>query len=192
LDGTHIKITETVYRGKLRKYGKTEGSITTVDLPEGLAAELRAQLDKQKNRDPEGFMFPNSRGGFITKDNYLRRVLYPVAEKLGLPKLNFQVLRRSFSTLAQKHGTVKDIQRQMRHARPDVTACEYMQVIPESVRNMVSGMYAADEHADHGEGAVRPARDVDNRKKRHMCRRVERFSKSLTLCQQNGRLSATY
>ena len=53
-----------------------------------------------------------------------------------------QVLRRSFSTLAQKYGTVKDIQRQMRHSKPDVTAGEYMQVIPESVRVMVSGMYA--------------------------------------------------
>ena len=79
------------------------------------------------------------------------RVLYPLREHKnekgetvaipGLTKLNFQILRRTFSTLAQQHGTVKDIQRQMRHAKPDLTAGNYMQVIPESVRTMVDAMY---------------------------------------------------
>jgi hypothetical protein len=37
---------------------------------------------------------------------------------------------------------VKDVQRQMRHSKPDITAAVYMQVMPESVKSMVSGMYA--------------------------------------------------
>lgn len=146
--GTQLKITETIYRGKLRQYGKTPGSMTTVDLPSGLVEQIRAWVQPDR---PEAFLFPNADGGFILKDNYLHRVIYPLrehkngkGERAGIPgikKLNFQILRRTFSTLAQQHGTVKDIQRQMRHSRPDITAEVYMQVIPESVQNMVSEMY---------------------------------------------------
>ena len=73
--------------------------------------------------------------------NYRNRVLAPLAEKLGLPKLNFQVLRRTTATLAQKKGSVKDIQAHLRHAKADTTANEYMQELPESVRQMVDSVY---------------------------------------------------
>lgn len=52
--------------------------------------------------------FPNARkrkgakkNGFIRTDNYRTRVLKKLAEKLTLPKLNFQVLRCTMATLAQ-------------------------------------------------------------------------------------------
>ena len=46
------------------------------------------------------------------------------------------------SRRGRKHGTVKDVQRQMRHAKPDLTADVYMQAIPESLQKMVGDMYA--------------------------------------------------
>src|SRR5215469_13182240 len=141
-DGQRLNLTETIYRGKLRPYGKTKGSLTTVDVPEELARPIQSWLGKLENKAPDAFMFPNADGGFILKDNYLHRVLYPLQKRLGLSKLNFQVLRRTFSTLAQHHGTVKDVQRQMRHSKPDVTAEVYMQPIPESVQKMVADLYA--------------------------------------------------
>jgi hypothetical protein len=39
-------------------------------------------------------------------------------------------------------GSVKDIQAHLRHARPDTTAYEYMQELPDSVQEMVGSMYA--------------------------------------------------
>ena len=39
-------------------------------------------------------------------------------------------------------GSVKDIQAHLRHSRPDTTANEYMQELPESVREMVGSVYA--------------------------------------------------
>src|SRR5258708_1640008 len=36
-----LSITETIYRRKIRPFGKTPGSMTKVHLPDGLAAELR-------------------------------------------------------------------------------------------------------------------------------------------------------
>jgi predicted transcriptional regulator len=39
-------------------------------------------------------------------------------------------------------GSVKDIQAHLRHAKADTTANEYMQELPESVKQMVGSVYA--------------------------------------------------
>jgi hypothetical protein len=38
-------------------------------------------------------------------------------------------------------GSVKDIQAHLRHAKADTTANEYMQELPESVKQMVGSVY---------------------------------------------------
>ena len=43
-------------------------------------------------------------------ETYRSRILKPLADELGIPKLNFQVLRRTMATRAQNLGSVKDIQ----------------------------------------------------------------------------------
>jgi hypothetical protein len=68
-------------------------------------------------------------------------VLHKLAEELGLPKLTFQVIRRTIATLAQKMGTVKDVQGILRHSRPGTTTDVYMQEIPESVRATVTSIH---------------------------------------------------
>jgi integrase len=142
-----LSITETVYKGKIRPYGKTDGSLTDVHLPAGLAEELRiwkeetAKTSKNGLISPDAFIFPNSRGGFMDAGNYRNRVLSPLAERLGLPKLNFQVMRRTMATQAQSMGSVKDIQAHLRHAKADTTANEYMQELPQSVKQMVGSVY---------------------------------------------------
>jgi len=136
-----LDLTETVYRRTLRPFGKTPGSLTKVHLPDGLADELRLWKEC-KDSSPDAFMFPNADGGFMDADNYRFRVLKPLAEALGIPKLNFQVMRRTMATQAQKMGSVKDIQAHLRHSRPDTTANEYMQELPESVQQMVGTVYA--------------------------------------------------
>jgi integrase len=85
---------------------------------------------------PGAFIFPNTDGGFMDTGNCRNRILTPLAEKLGLPKLNFQVLRTTMATLAQGKGSVKDIQAHLRHSQADTTANEYMQELPESVGRM--------------------------------------------------------
>jgi integrase len=88
-----------------------------VHLPEGLANELWLWRQECPDPSPEAFIFPNARkrngakkNGFIRTDNYRVRVLKKLAQELGLPKLNFQVLRRTMATLAQNMGGVKDVQ----------------------------------------------------------------------------------
>jgi len=156
-DQNTLTLTETVYRRTLRPFGKTPGSLTKVHLPDGLADELlrwkmeckktsckSAFCTKPEHRkaSPEEFIFQNADGGFMDADNYRFRVLKPLAESLGIPKLNFQVMRRTMATQAQRMGSVKDIQAHLRHSRPDTTAHEYMQELPESVQEMVGSVYA--------------------------------------------------
>jgi integrase len=156
-DVNTLSITETIYRRKIRPFGKTPGSMTKVHLPDGLAAELRqwkleckepscgssqCKNEAHKKSSPDDPMFPNADGGFLDPANFRYRVLKPLREALELPKLNFQVLRRTIATRAQKLGSVKDVQSHLRHSRADTTANEYMQELPESVQQMVGTVYA--------------------------------------------------
>jgi hypothetical protein len=77
----------------------------------------------------------------MDSSNYRKRVLHKLAEKLGLPKLTFQVIRRTIATLAQKKGTVKDVQGVLRHSRAATTTDVYMQEIPENVRATVNSIH---------------------------------------------------
>ena len=117
MDRGTLKVTHTAYRGKLRDFGKTQKALRTVHLPEGLVNELWLWKQECPDHFPEAFIFPNARkrngakkNGFIRTENYRARVLAKVATELGLPKLNFQVLRRTMATLAQTKGGVKDVQ----------------------------------------------------------------------------------
>jgi hypothetical protein len=69
-----------------------------------------------------------------------KRVLHRLARDLELPKMTFQVIRRTIATLAQKKGTVKDVQGVLRHSRTATTTDVYMQEIPESVQAMINSI----------------------------------------------------
>ncbi|MGC9225052.1 MAG: site-specific integrase [Terracidiphilus sp.] len=116
-----MSVTETVYKGKIRPWGKTQRSLATVHLPKDLAKQLAAWRQQAPDPSPEAFIFPNQDGGFLDTDNYRKRVLHKLAKDLGLPKLTFQVIRRTIATLAQKKGTVKDVQGVLRHSRTATT-----------------------------------------------------------------------
>lgn len=74
-------------------------------------------------------------------DNYRKRVLHKLVKNLELPKLTFQVIRRTIATLAQKKGTVKDVQGLLRHSRTATTTDVYMQEIPASEQATVNSIH---------------------------------------------------
>jgi integrase len=75
-------------------------------------------------------------------DNYRARVLRNLARELRLPKLNFQVLRRTMATLAQIKGGVKDVQGALGHSKADSTVNVYMQQIEAGVKQTLNAIYA--------------------------------------------------
>ena len=141
-DRQSLRVTETVYKGKIRGWAKTEASEASVPLPKRLALELEDW--RKLTAWPQGgdFIFPNSKGGFLDYEKQAR-VLDPIRQKLGLEKLNFQILRRTYATRAvgERRGTLKDVQQQLRHARPNTTLENYVKEIPESVYTMTDSMY---------------------------------------------------
>lgn len=93
-EGKHVlDIQETVYKGKVRPYGKTKGSLAKVPVAKVLAEELvewRFQLKKEgKDTSPDAFLFPGWFGGPMDSSNYRKRVLHKLADDLELPKLTF-------------------------------------------------------------------------------------------------------
>ena len=80
-----LLVEDTVHRGILRpRKAKTKGSMDYVALPHRLAAELGEWREQTTHADNDDFIFANSRGGFISKDNFLNRVLYPVRDGLKI------------------------------------------------------------------------------------------------------------
>ncbi|HZM09521.1 MAG TPA: hypothetical protein VFC15_04850 [Candidatus Limnocylindrales bacterium] len=127
-----MRVTETVYKGKLRPWAKTESSEDYVPLPKRKAAELIDWRTLSTAQGEQGFIFPNSQGGFVDYENFEARVLEPIRLELRLTKLNFQILRRTYATRAggERKGTLKDVQKQLRHSRPDTTLENYVQGDP--------------------------------------------------------------
>ena len=141
-----LSITETVYKGKIRPYGKTDGSLTDVHLPAGLAEELC----RWKQGECKTVTFQSGSDCFHLSE-YARwlhghgELPQPCAEpsrrKLGLPKLNFQVMCRTMATQAQSMGWLRTSRRVCGTRRPTLTANEYMQELPESVKQKVGSVY---------------------------------------------------
>jgi integrase len=140
-EASAMSVIETVYKGSIRPWGKTKKSLAVIHIPETLATDPEVWRSECPDASAEAFIFANQAGNFINTDNYRKRVLNKLARDLELPKPTFQVIRRTIATLAQKKGTVKDVQGLMRHSRTATTTDVYMQTIPESVQSTVNSIH---------------------------------------------------
>jgi len=87
-------------------------------------------------------MFPGRFGGPMDSSNYRHRMLHKLARELDLPKLTFQVIRRTIATLGKTKGHVKDIQGMMRHSKASTTTDVYMQSLEPEVRMAINSIYS--------------------------------------------------
>jgi integrase len=139
-----VSIQRTFSKGEIGP-PKTKASAKPVALPKTLYAELIAIQKAAVDPSPTGWVFPSSkkRGEDvmpIASENWLKRVLKPVAALLGFA-VTLHMFRRGFATLAHASGgTLRDIQEQLRHASAATTANVYVQSVPESVRETVEKM----------------------------------------------------
>lgn len=129
----------------MRPFGKTKGSLTKVPIAEVMAneiAEYREECKREgKDTSPDAFMFPGRSGGPMDSSNYRNRVLQRLARELGLPKLNFPVIRRTIATLGKNMGHPKNIQGLMRHTRLATTMEVYMQSLEPEVRKAINSIH---------------------------------------------------
>jgi len=103
-------------------------------LPKALARIVRDHTASIKSE----WLFPNTRGGFLTSENVVRQVLVPILDKIGLPRCGFHAFRHTHATLLLYNGaTPQETQAQLRHADPRVTISVYSHVQVESRREAV-------------------------------------------------------
>jgi integrase len=103
LKGDSAEIVQRVYQGKLDS-PKTRRSVRTVAFSPEIVAEIeawrRASIDF-----PDGWVFPSEKITTpVSKDNCWRRHMEPKLLKAGLEWANFQVMRRTHSSLSRRHG----------------------------------------------------------------------------------------
>jgi integrase len=141
-EGT-LTLSSTVYRGKLRDFTKTteEGEKPRQLLPAGAVEALTqwhaVQWDlpeKERHNGADDFVFPAPDGNFWWKENYQRRVLAEIAKRAEVPRVNFQIIRRSVGTWVNALGSMKDAQAVLRHRKVETTANIYAQAVDETVR----------------------------------------------------------
>jgi hypothetical protein len=77
----------------------------------------------------------------MDSSNFRHRVLHKLARELELPKLTFQVIRRTIATLGKTKGHPKDIQGLMRHTRLTTTMEIYMQSLEKDVRSAINSIH---------------------------------------------------
>ena len=77
----------------------------------------------------------------MDSSNFRHRVLHKLARELELPKLTFQVIRRTIATLGKSKGHPKDIQDLMRHTRLTKTMEIYMQSLEKDVRSAINSIH---------------------------------------------------
>lgn len=112
-----------------------------------LTVEVRAGRGRRryqvvKSDDADDLVFQSLvRGRPMRDNNVLVRHIKPAAKALGIPWVNWQVLRRSFATWLKLAGAdVKDAQALMRHSRASTTLDIYQQFVPESQRKVVDNL----------------------------------------------------
>ena len=111
----------------------------TIEVRAGRAVRRYRAL---KSTGPDALVFQSVAKGAPMRDNsILVRHIKPAARMIGLPWVNWQVLRRSFAMKLKRNGAdVKDAQALMRHSKASTTMDVYMQFDSASQRRVVDGL----------------------------------------------------
>jgi integrase len=99
----YADIRQRVYKG-LIDTPKTVQSVRQAALPQDLLLALVQWKDLSIDKRPEAWVFPSERGTPLSRDNVLNRHIKPKLSSIGLAWVNFQVMRRTHSTLMNNMG----------------------------------------------------------------------------------------
>jgi len=103
LEPPYVEVRQRVYRGDIDS-PKSPKSIRRAALGQGLIADIAIWREMCPTA-PDGWVFPSENPRTpLRKDNVWRRHIGPKLQAVGLAWLNFQVLRRSCSSLMSDQG----------------------------------------------------------------------------------------
>jgi integrase len=99
----HADIRQRVYRRRLNT-PKSDNSLRQAALSEGLLADIEAWRAAAIQTSPKAWVFPSEALTPLSKDNCWRRNILPKLKAVGLEWANFQVMRRTHSSLMKEMG----------------------------------------------------------------------------------------
>ncbi len=92
---------------------------------------------------PGPWVFCDTKGGPIRKNNLIRRWFKPLLEKAGLPEIRFHDLRHTAATLLLTLGVhPKVVQERLGHSQISVTLDTYSHVLPSLQKQAASKLDA--------------------------------------------------
>ena len=104
IEKDYADVKQRIYRGEFDS-PKTFKSIRWAALGDGLLAWLNQWLELLPDTKPEAWLFPSERLTTpLSKDNCWRRSFKPRLKTVGLEWANFQVMRRTHSSLSSDLG----------------------------------------------------------------------------------------
>lgn len=132
-----LSVREAVYDGT---FGTPKTEAGTRQIPLSTTA-LRLVLEWKggaRTAEPDAFVFGTRSGSPISPNNVLRRGIFPVCHRLGLPRATWLTFRRTYSSWSHEKGVPgKVVAQLMGHANVDTTLNVYTQVLDGSVREAV-------------------------------------------------------
>jgi integrase len=139
----HVEISQRVYRGIIDT-PKTAKSVRKAAFSEGLLTDLSAWMNYMPNTGSSGWLFPSENlTSPLSRDNLWRRCSRPKLKSIGLDWVNFQVLRRTHSTLMRELNVdPKLVADQQGHA-VDVNLNVYAQTPVALKKQAVDGLESA-------------------------------------------------
>jgi integrase len=120
-------IREAVHDGEVDS-PKTHRSCRPIRLARAELAKLRKFQARSPQAKEDGWVFLNTRGtGPFRADNLLEQVLRPTAERLGITRVTWHLLRHWHSTVLHDEGVpIKVAQERLGHSRAETTMKHYM------------------------------------------------------------------
>ncbi len=113
-------VRRNVYRGHVQSAPKTPAGERWVPIASSVIPALEAWLHVRS--DDSEWLFPNEAGKPYYERNLLRRKLWPVCDRLGIPRFGWHSLRHTFSTYGGNSGVpLPVLQYLLGHANVETT-----------------------------------------------------------------------
>jgi integrase len=149
-NGRFINLQRSLSRGNITTLkGKRSRS---VDMSKQLAVVLKMHLKRSKEKgmklglgDHPEYVFTDNNGGFITLNNWRKRVFWKALKKTGFRRIRIHDLRHTYATLRISKGdNIADVSNQLGHFSETFTMKIYYHWMPGKKKSEVDGLDDSD------------------------------------------------
>jgi len=131
-----IHVRRSVWQGQIQTV-KSKASKAPVPMPDALSVMIKTYLESWQP-NPAKLLFMNRRGRPYSANKVVQKALWPLLEKLNIPKCGLHAFRHMHSSLLLETGASPTVtQAQLRHSDARITLGVYGHVIGDSQRNAV-------------------------------------------------------